>query len=1170
MEQATSAPHTLPPLPPEVIEEEIRNLEERRRCVFSDAGARASAGNPGSGAQDAPPAHAAPADDHARALGRLFGAAHRFKACGLALSGGGIRSATFNLGVIQGLAEHGLLKYLDYLSTVSGGGYIGSWLHGVIKNRHDGDPREATRFLSPTDHPVPGSPDDDPVSFLRKYSNYLVPRPGLFAADTWVIAIIWVRNVLLNQLILAPTVAAVVLVALIGGLVPQVPRERLWGALGPWFETVAAAVALGALTGAVWIMATNLKAVVRQGLPSLTPFEKTPGEQQAERLSPLIAPLAFVASILIAWGLLGAWHPRLDVVDLPALGSWLRDLRVNLAVLAIGVLVLLAVIQLRGGFVAGFMSRHSNQKGWARLLAWLQAAWMVPVTAAFTVGLLTAIPVVLGAGRFGEALPWVMVALAPPLVSLGFLFGVGLLIGLMGADYPDAAREWMSRVGSMIALLSAVWIALFVIAVFGPWAVAALLNSYTTIGVTALTGWLATTVGGVLAGRSARTDGPDAQRSSRMMGILAGIAPTAFMVGYVLLISASLHVALQWASGTPARVRDSGADPRAVRTYDVDISAPGGGSKVRVDVRPEPPPGWIATALRPVAKFESQYWPALTFGPLKEIGPGSFRRAGEWGKFVGLLGLLAGGLVVAVIASTRININEFSLHHFYKNRLVRCYLGASNSKRRKPNRLTGFDPSDEFRLASLQPINDPPYLGPFALVNATLNLNAGSELAKQERKAASFAFSPTFCGFLPAASRRDLELVKQKRGEFETSGYVPTLGYSHPDGPEMGTTVAISGAAANPNMGYHTSGSMAFLLTVFDARLGWWLGNPRWRGPSQYPGPVFAWTYLIAELLGQTTGRSRFVNLSDGGHFDNLGLYELVRRRCHYIIVGDAEEDAKLAFESLGGAIRKCRADFGVEIDIDPEPIRIANGRSGAHCVMGRILYPEGARGYLFYLKASLTGDEPSDVTEYHTRFPEFPHQSTADQFFSESQFESYRRLGLHVVRAALEGVAPPPLPGSPGDLAGTFKALEEKWYAPTPVTAEAASRLASAYAALMRSLSASPNLAALVRELFPEGGAQGQPSPPTALDGAAFAAAVEVIQLMENVYTEFELEHPANQANPRNRGWMMLFGRWARSPILYSQVWAAVRADYNPLFQRFVDNLQQRGGNFAEVPPRP
>src|SRR5439155_599228 len=184
--------------------------------------------------------------------------------------------------------------------------------------------------------------------------------------------------------------------------------------------------------------------------------------------------------------------------------------------------------------------------------------------------------------------------------------------------------------------------------------------------------------------------------------------------------------------------------------------------------------------------FGSQYLPALTFGPLKEIGPGSFRWAGDWGKFVGLLGLLAGGLVVAVIASTRININEFSLHHFYKNRLVRCYLGASNSKRRKPNRLTGFDPSDEFRLASLRPTNDPPYLGPFALVNATLNLNAGSELAKQERKAASFAFSPTFCGFLPAASRRDQELVKQKRGEVETSGYGPTTLPLHHRGRRRG------------------------------------------------------------------------------------------------------------------------------------------------------------------------------------------------------------------------------------------------------------------------------------------------------------------------------------------------------------------------------------------------
>ena len=136
---------------------------------------------------------------------------------------------------------------------------------------------------------------------------------------------------------------------------------------------------------------------------------------------------------------------------------------------------------------------------------------------------------------------------------------------------------------------------------------------------------------------------------------------------------------------------------------------------------------------------------------------------------------------------------------------------------------------------------------------------------------------------------------------------------------------------------------MAFLLTVFDARLGWWLGNPRWRDASRRPGPDFALKYLFAELLGQTTARSKFVNLSDGGHFDNLGLYELVRRRCRYIIICDSEQDGDLTFGSLGGAIRKCRADFGVEIDINPEsdsPRRTASARRTVWSA--RIIYPGG------------------------------------------------------------------------------------------------------------------------------------------------------------------------------------------------------------------------------------
>ena len=123
--------------------------------------------------------------------------------------------------------------------------------------------------------------------------------------------------------------------------------------------------------------------------------------------------------------------------------------------------------------------------------------------------------------------------------------------------------------------------------------------------------------------------------------------------------------------------------------------------------------------------------------------------------------------------------------------------------------------------------------------------------------------------------------------------------------------MAISGAAANPNCGYHTSGPMAFLLTVFNARLGWWLGNPRWADREQAAEADRSRSGTCSpSCFGQTTGAAEFVNLSDGGHFDNLGLYELVRRRCRFIIVCDAEEDGELTFGSLGDAIRQMPRRF--------------------------------------------------------------------------------------------------------------------------------------------------------------------------------------------------------------------------------------------------------------------
>jgi hypothetical protein len=394
---------------------------------------------------------------------------------------------------------------------------------------------------------------------------------------------------------------------------------------------------------------------------------------------------------------------------------------------------------------------------------------------------------------------------------------------------------------------------------------------------------------------------------------------------------------------------------------------------------------------------------------------------------------------------------------------------------------------------------------------------------------------------------------------------------------------------------------MAFLLTVFDARLGWWLGNPRWRESSKQQGPNFALWYLLSELFGQSTARSRFINLSDGGHFDNLGLYELVRRRCRFIIVGDSEQDGGLTFGSLGGAIRKCRADFGVEIDINPDPIRLGpQGFSATHCVMGTITYPEtardddrgpmvgggataatgNARGWLLYLKSSLTGDEPTDVIEYRSRYKEFPHQSTADQFFSESQFESYRRLGLHVVRSTFEEVlewrAQTPAGASATnaapaqerlDVTALFQRLTKKWYAPIPVTAEVASRLADGYSSVMRALREQPALSALVPHLAVE--IPGAPRRPVEMNATVLLFATEVIQLIENVYTEFGLEHAANRANPRNAGWMQVFLHWlAPGSFLQDQVWPLVRDSYNPIFGDFVAELKRQQKD--DVPIRP
>ena len=1088
-------------------------------------------------------------------------AAHRERPFGLAFSGGGIRSATFNLGIIQGLAERDLLRHVDYLSTVSGGGYIGSWLHGYIRQHCGNDIRQATCQLSPTDNPVPKPPQDDPVSFLRKYSNYLAPSPGLFSADTWVIGSIWIRNVLLNQLILVPALGGVVLASFLFYFLQMAPVYELLGR--PLPDLVMPFVAVLGIAFAARVAWHNLSAIVGRCWPEAAP--PPAASDWWEQRGPWVAPLAvFFATVVLGCGDTGA---RLETRG--------RDLTVALLVLGVAFYLLFLLLQFRGGFLRQYQHVHDDQASkWG--FAHFHPFWMGAVSAALLVGLLH---LIWSSSIAWDA--WTRVTLAPPLVSLAIMASVSLLIGLMGADYPDGAREWVARSGALLALVSAAWLVLFGMVFFGPYALAWALGTYGKTTLTGLVAWLTTGAAGVAAGSSAKTDGVQKEKPSgtaRALGVLVSLAPTLVMVGYLLLISLGAHRALVAAVGTPLRTVAAPAGD----ALKVDLRVPPAAEPVEITINRSGKPTGLDARLARAQAFAASYHDVFR--------PGLVQR-----RLVATTALLLACIIVVWIASTRININEFSLHNFYKNRLVRCYLGASHGAGRDPNPLTGFDPQDDFALSDLRPCLG--YPGPQPIVNTTLNLNTGSELALQERKAASFVLTPHYCGFEPQSSGAAVPgkpfLVND---EYETHGFRKTsgahYGYSDPKGPSVGQGMAISGAAANPNSGYSTSGPMAFLLTIFDARLGWWLGNPRWKQASRRPGPSFALRYLMAELLGNTTARTRFVNLSDGGHYDNLGLYELVRRRCRYIVIGDGEQDGDLTFGSLGGAIRKVRADFGVEIAIDPHLIRLQGAYSGMHCVVGTITYPEAdpddpvpmtgqndagfgsvkvatrqARGWLLYLKSSLTGNEPADVIEYKSRNPDFPHQSTGDQFFSESQFESYRRLGLHILREAFEGVPGVPVGSGvanctdvtvddlePLDLTRVFQELTVKWYPRSPLSHEAQSKLNDGFTRIVQQLT-EPTLKGLLPGVLAD--IAGAPTWRLgAPDEKQFVYWVEQLQLMENVFFEFGFEQAASRANPRNRGWMKVFRQWVESPQFYEGLWPRVRHSYNPVFQAFVDRL--------------
>jgi hypothetical protein len=325
-----------------------------------------------------------------------------------------------------------------------------------------------------------------------------------------------------------------------------------------------------------------------------------------------------------------------------------------------------------------------------------------------------------------------------------------------------------------------------------------------------------------------------------------------------------------------------------------------------------------------------------------------------------------------------LDVNFTSPHRHYRNKLAEAYLIRPA---KKPSKERPFENAVSVRLSKLGKAAE---RAPYHLINCALNVPASSDPRMQGRHADFFLFSPRYCGS-PLTGYAKTEIWEK--------------GDTHLD---LGTAMAISGAAAAPQMGLGTMKRLSFWLALLNVRLGYWARKPG-KKALLFGGAPGLW-FLLKEMLGTMNEKSAWLNVSDGGHIENLGVSELLRRRCKYIVAIDGEQDAKMTFRALTTLQRLAYIDLGITIDADLDDLRLNDrGLSRSHFRFCRIRYPQGERGsaeafgYLLYLKLSLTGNEGEFIRRYRLDEPSFPHHSTSDQFFTETQFEAYRNLGEHI-----------------------------------------------------------------------------------------------------------------------------------------------------------------------------
>lgn len=919
---------------------------------------------------------------------------------GLAFSGGGIRSATFAVGVLQALARRGLLGGFDYLSTVSGGGYAGSFLTRLFSRDYiDNVGHVAARLRS--DRPPPAQNEPDPVEFLRENSRYLAPKAG---GDLLLDAVVVLRNWMALQVVLA-TFFLMLLVGLqtlrvlfdlqlpllqqhFGALQPAGtlllrPQHWLDGLSGdlihwsPWVNTLlpwwfCAVLPLGWVYWLIGYLSG----------PEQPAMRKDAAMSRMRRLSQRV-------DNTLRWTLNNLWraeiHPLWGFFSVAAVHLTLLCLGVGGETVQLLVRGSLLVCAITFALYLVFLVRYATINGNGRGLR--HRLWQAACD--FVTALLPFNPVrdnlrIQRDARARNA--------ASSLLAMAFSAWLGLIL-LSLVDSFGQTLYVMWREGGTSKPLN-------IGALF-----AALLALGTRLGN--VTGFLTRVTARLGAGAS--------------FTALSGLA--AWLLIVVVLSGAdAIAQGIAWKYSTPVPMETAAEQ------------APATGEAAAKTARSNPPAAPAATGETPsAAQRQARHFRHQEQGDL------------------GFCLLALGGLFLFSILFGRAwpFLNRSSQHPLYCDRLTRAYLGASNPERAKPGKSSITDPipGDDGLCADCW--SDAVFRkgAPLHLLNVTANETASThgKTVFRDRKGIGMAAGP--CGL--SAGARHHALFSRQPGAGPDDGSSRPLpppgdGYcmfgndtdgadKKPERLTLGRWMAISGAAFSTGMGYHTTFALSVLTGFANLRLGYWwesgaippfhnsdrtLGRMLGHHVFHFLFPVQA--YLMNELTASFHGPDEpHWYLSDGGSFENMGGYELIRRRLPVMVIVDGEEDPDYSYEGLANLVRKARMDFGAEIRfLTAEqiaqlnmPPRIAacfghpeqlcpdaQGYSQAHAALANVRYAGAERqSLLIYLKPSLMRDVPADVREYQQKNKPFPQQPTANQFFDEAQWESYRRLGEYV-----------------------------------------------------------------------------------------------------------------------------------------------------------------------------